>query len=113
LVLLPYGPTYVHAGAPVLRLLAGASAFRAIIALYSAVCRIEGNAARVLAIQAAVFVIVIGLTLVFGHSEGLMGVGLAWLIANVIAACAVAAPMIRVLLRGSSRRAMTARGEGV
>lgn len=103
LILLPFGAAYVHAGTPVLRLMALASAFRALIALCAAMYRIEGRASRVLANQAAVFVLTIGLTVVLARRAGLPGVGLAWLLANGIVAVAIAPHVITVLRSGSGR----------
>lgn len=100
LILLPYGPGYAHAGAPVLRLLAAASVFRAVSNLYSAICRVKGRAGRVLALQAALFVMTTGLTLVLASHRGLTGVGIAWLCANGIVSCAVAPSFFRALRHG-------------
>lgn len=102
LILLPFGSAYVHGGASVLRLLALASVFRALIGLFSAICLVEGRAGRVLAVQVAVFALVIGLTLLLGRSGGLEGVALAWLIANLLVACAVAPATLRVLRHRSA-----------
>jgi len=84
IILLPFGSHYVQAGTPVLRLLACASAFRMAGALLVAICRIEGRASRILGLQAAVFVLVIGCTVLLGRSGGIEGVALAWLIANAL-----------------------------
>jgi O-antigen/teichoic acid export membrane protein len=89
LILAPFGPEYVSAGAPVLRLLACASAFRSVGAVYVAICRVEGRAGRILAMQACVFVLVTGGTLLLGRRHGIDGVALAWLIANAIVGCVV------------------------
>jgi O-antigen/teichoic acid export membrane protein len=105
LILLPFGPAYASAGAPVLRLLACACVFRAVIGLFSAICLVKGRAGRVLAMQAAVFVLIVGLTLTLGRGIGLVGVGLAWLIANALVAVAVMPATIGVLR--ASRRALT------
>jgi len=96
LILLPFGPSYVDAGAPVLRLLACASGFRMVEALYSAICRVEGRASRILAIQAAVFVMVIGSAIPLAESYGINGVAAAWLIGNAVAGCCVAPYVARV-----------------
>jgi hypothetical protein len=103
LILLPYGPAYVHGGATVLRLLGAASTFRATVTLYFAICRIEGRAGRILALEAAALVLTAGLTVWLASSRGLTGVGWAWLITNVLIAL-VALPKLRsVLFRGGAR----------
>lgn len=104
LILLPFGSAYVDGGGALLRLLACASVFRAIIGLYSAICRVQGRAGRVLVVQAAVFVLVVGLTPVLGRSHGLEGVGLAWLVSNGLVACTVTPATVRVLRRRTSAR---------
>lgn len=100
LVLAPFGPRYVDAGAAVLMVLACASGFRAIVALFGVVCRIEGRASRILAIQASIFVMVMALTSLLGRAHGIEGVAFAWLFANVIAGCAAAPRVLRVLRCG-------------
>jgi O-antigen/teichoic acid export membrane protein len=99
-ILLPFGPAYLHAGASVLRLLACASLFRAGIALYCAVCRVEGRAFRILLVQAATLALTISLTYVFAQQSGLDGVGVAWLLANLLVACAVWPSVYRLVRRG-------------
>jgi Na+-driven multidrug efflux pump len=82
---------------PVIRLLACASVFRAVIALFTASCRIEGRAERILAIQAGIFAMVVGLTVTLGKARGIDGVALAWLVANAVAGCAAAPRVLRIL----------------
>ena len=96
-VLLPFGAEYVRGGATVLRVLAAASAFRVIGALFVVICRIEGRGGQILALQASVFVIVTGLAVVLGRAHGIDGVAFAWLIANAAVGCAVAPRVWRVL----------------
>jgi len=100
LLLLPFGPQYAQAGAPVLRLLACASIFRAVQALFGTICRIEGRASRSVALQAAILAMLLGLTLVLGKTYGIEGVALAWLITNGVAGCAVTPPVLRILHSG-------------
>jgi hypothetical protein len=85
--------------------LACASVFRAVIGLFGAICLVQGRAGRVLVMQAAVFLLVLGLTLTLGRGNGLVGVGLAWLIANALVALAVTPATIGVLR--ASRRTLT------
>lgn len=103
-VLSPFGPGYARAGAPVLRLLVCASVFRAIVALFGAVCRIEGRAGDILALQGALFAMVIALTVVLAQAQGIVGVGYAWLAANLVAG-AIAAPRVLRVLRSHDLRA--------
>jgi hypothetical protein len=82
LVLFPYGPSYVRAGSSLLRLLAVASLFRAMVSFYVAVCRIEGRAARGMALYGILVVMTIGLTLALARRGSVTEVGVGWLIAN-------------------------------
>jgi O-antigen/teichoic acid export membrane protein len=99
LVLELYGAGYAAAGTAVLRLLACASAFRAVTALYTAVCRVEGRGSRILAVQGVTFGLIAGLTTAFAPAYGIEGVATAWLLANGIVAVGVAPRLIQ-LLRG-------------
>ncbi len=98
LFLLPFGANYVHAGAPVLRLLACASAFRAIITLYVVRARIEGSTMRILAVQASTFTLVVAFSVVLGKARGIQGIAIAWLIANAVIGC-LAVPRVLQTLR--------------
>jgi len=109
-VLAPFGERYAHAGAPVLRLLACASGFRAIVALFGAICRVEGRAARILAIQASIFTMVIALTVVLGKAHGIEGVAVGWLLANAIAGCAALPHVLGVLRVGKTLAESSATG---
>lgn len=99
-ILLPFGPHYADAGAPVLRLLACASGFRVVGALFVAICRVEGRATQILALQAATFILVIGCTILLGKPAGIEGVAAGWLIANALVAVAVAPSVSRTLHTG-------------
>lgn len=99
MVLRLYGAAYAESGTVVLRLLACASAFRAIIALYTAICRVEGRGSRILAVQGAAFVLITGLTVALAPAYGIEGVATAWLLANATIAAGVV-PRLISLLRG-------------
>jgi O-antigen/teichoic acid export membrane protein len=102
-VLLPFGAQYVHGGTTVLRLLACASTFRVIVALFVVICRIEGTASRILGVQAFTFTAVIGFAFVLGKKGGIDGVAAGWLLANGLAGCAVAPRVWRVLRQRNPR----------
>ncbi|MDQ3851174.1 MAG: hypothetical protein M3296_11245 [Actinomycetota bacterium] len=104
LILLPFGASYAEAGAPVLRLLACASAARAVVGLYVAVCRIEGRSMRILEIQALTLAGVMTLTVLLGGAHGITGVAMGWLLANGLAVCLVLRRVI-VVLRLANRLA--------
>lgn len=100
LLLIPFGAAYASAGASVLRILACASVSRALIALSNAICRLEGKAHRVLATQAAVFGMTVGLVLLFGRNGSLQRVALAWLVANSATAIVLTPRVVRVYRAG-------------
>jgi O-antigen/teichoic acid export membrane protein len=94
----------------VLRLLICASAFRAMTAVYSAVCRVEGRGAQILAIQAGTFGLVMALTTALAPRHGIDGVAAAWLAANGIVALAVLPRMVRLLRRDGAPPARQVEG---
>jgi O-antigen/teichoic acid export membrane protein len=98
LVLLPYGPAYVHHAAPLLRLLAATSPLRALVILYGGVCRVQGRGTRLLLVEGLAGVSVLVGVIVIAPSEGLVGVGVAWLIVWGLGAIAVA-PALRSFAR--------------
>jgi O-antigen/teichoic acid export membrane protein len=97
LLLVPFGASYAHAGAGVLRLLALASLCRGVIGLYTAVNRVEGRASRVLGAHGTVCVLTLALAFAAGRPGGLQGVAVAWLAANGLVA-ALSLPRLLGLL---------------
>jgi O-antigen/teichoic acid export membrane protein len=97
LVMLPFGHAYAQHGAGVLRLLLCASIFRAVIALFSAVARVQGRGLRLASVELALLVLVLGPAVLLARSHGIEGVGAAWLGANVIICLAVLPLLIRFL----------------
>jgi O-antigen/teichoic acid export membrane protein len=100
-LLIPFGPDYVHEAAPVVRLLACASVFRAALYLFSALCRLHGRGRPLVAVEAGVLVGLIALTATLAPGLGLTGVALAWLITHAVLALLVAGPFRR-MVRDSS-----------
>jgi O-antigen/teichoic acid export membrane protein len=97
LILAPYGVSYAHHGAAVLRLLALASLFRAVTALFVAICRVEGRATTILSTQAATLALLMLLVVVLAPSHGLVGVGVAWLLTSIVVAGANLGHVLKVL----------------
>lgn len=89
LVMLPFGHVYAEHGAAVLRLLLCASVFRAVIALFSAVSRVQGRGLRLGLVELALLVLVLAPAVPLAHSHGIDGVGAAWLGANAVICLAV------------------------
>jgi O-antigen/teichoic acid export membrane protein len=89
LVMLPFGRLYAEHGAGALRLLLCGSVFRAVIALFSAVSRTQGQGMRLALIELALLVLVLGAAVPLAHTDGIAGVAAAWLGANAIICLAV------------------------
>lgn len=98
LVLLPFGAAYAAGASGVLRLLAIASLFRAVVVLYSTVARVRQRGGAILVANASLAVLLVVATVTFGSWFGLTGVGLGWLLAHVVVALCVL-PSLRRLLR--------------
>ena len=79
ILLSAYGPKYAHAGAPLMRLLALGAFPNVFVTLCLAVARIHHRGRAVLGIQAAECVPLIALSIVLLHTDGLVGVGWAYL----------------------------------
>ncbi len=103
LVLVPFGPQYVRGGHVVLMLLVLGSPARAIIALFGVVCRAQARMGHLLAMQAGLFTLLIGLTVVLGGRAGLVGVGVAWLLVHLLCAAAVTPALLKVVRPGRER----------
>jgi O-antigen/teichoic acid export membrane protein len=97
LVMLPFGHVYAEHGVGVLRLLLCASLFRAVIALFSAVSRVQGRGLRLALVELALVVLVLGPAIPLAHAHGIEGVGAAWLGANMVICLAVVPLLIRFL----------------
>jgi len=97
LVMLPFGHVYAQHGAGALRLLLCASLFRAVIALFSAVSRVQGRGLRLGLVELALLVLVLGPAVPLARSHGIEGVAAVWLGANAIICLAVVPLLIRFL----------------
>lgn len=95
LILSPYGAPYVDNGVTVLRVLAIASPFRSVVFLYGAVARLQGHGGRLLGLQFAAAVSIVGGVALLAHPLGLAGVSLAWLATWGVLAPAVAISLYR------------------
>jgi O-antigen/teichoic acid export membrane protein len=95
LILLPYGSAYVHHGSELLRLMAVGSCFRSVVFVYGAVARLQGRAGRLLVVQLALAVFVVGAVAFLGVRLGLAGIGLGWLVGWALGAATVAIPLRR------------------
>jgi O-antigen/teichoic acid export membrane protein len=97
LVMLPFGHVYAEQGAGVLRLLLCASVFRTVIALFSAVSRVQGRGLRLGLVELALLVLVLGPAVALARAHGIEGVAACWLGANAIICLAVLPLLVRFL----------------
>ena len=104
LVLLPFGPGYSQEAAPLVRILACASLFRAAQFLYGALCRLDGRAWPLVMIGAGQFALLLPLTLVLVPIFGLKGAALAWLVSHIV----VAAPALPAIANAVREPAVAA-----
>jgi O-antigen/teichoic acid export membrane protein len=102
LIMAPFGAVYVHEGASLMRLLAGACVFRALIALVAAILRVQRRGGALLAMQATANGMTIGLTLWWAQTDGVWGAGLAWVVSHAVMT-AVLLPWLWAYLRGRNR----------
>lgn len=109
IVLLPFGGAYARQGATVMRFLAVATLFRAVVILYSAVARVRGRGGRILVANVALVALLVVATVVLGERYGLTGIGVGWLAAHVVVACALLPSLVH-LLRGAPAPAFTVAG---
>ncbi|MFF5208976.1 lipopolysaccharide biosynthesis protein [Streptosporangium sp. NPDC000396] len=94
---LGWDPSYAEHGANVLRLLALASIPHAVIEIYLGVLRARSRVRALLALQALLCVLVVGLSFVLFQFHGITGVGLGTLAAQAIVAIAVTPGLVKVL----------------
>jgi O-antigen/teichoic acid export membrane protein len=97
LLLLPYGTTYSHRGAGVLRILAISLIPRAIIYLFEALTRLRARGAPILLTEAGIFTLAAVGAAVLSGPLGVQGAALGWLGANIVVALAVAPKLIGYL----------------
>jgi O-antigen/teichoic acid export membrane protein len=97
-VLRAFGGQYVHAGTPVLRLLALSTIPNAIVALGLAVARVQHRGRLLIAIQAAECIPLFGLTAVLLPAHGIVGVGIAFFASQAAVAFGLLIWMIRPLM---------------
>jgi O-antigen/teichoic acid export membrane protein len=95
LILAPFGAEYARQGTGVLRLMALASVFRATLALFVALSRLQRRGGAILAAQLTFSVLLVSLIFVLADRRGLEGVALAWLCATAVVAIAVLPGLVR------------------
>jgi O-antigen/teichoic acid export membrane protein len=97
LILLPFGADYVREGGPVLRILACACVFRVSVTLYVAIARLYGEGGRILAVEGARALFLLGGVAILSGPLGLEGIALAYLVASALVTVAVLPSLVRFL----------------
>jgi O-antigen/teichoic acid export membrane protein len=97
LILDVFGPAYAAHDTAALRLIVVGLLPRGVLSVYTAAARVRGEVERVLAVVLFMTVVLLTLVPVLGRAAGLDGVALAFVIANTLAAAAVALPLHRIL----------------
>jgi O-antigen/teichoic acid export membrane protein len=92
-----FGPGYAENGTPVLQLLAGATLFRAVTEVYLGALRAQSRASMVAIVQGIRCVLLLGLTVLLVDRMGLIGAGLAALLAQAAVAVLVSVGLWRVV----------------
>jgi O-antigen/teichoic acid export membrane protein len=96
-VLLPFGSEYAHGGATVLRVMAAASAFRAVTSVGIAVARLERNGLRSLMIQCGSASLLVLFVALLAPRLSIEGIALAWLLASACAGIATLPYVLRAM----------------
>lgn len=99
LVLRAYGPQYAHAGAWLLRLLAVGAIPNAVVAVGLGVARVQQRGRLVLAIQAGEAIPLLAAGALLLGPMGIAGVGVAYLVSQILVAAWVTGGLLRPLLR--------------
>jgi O-antigen/teichoic acid export membrane protein len=85
LILSLFGPAYAVASAPLLRVLAVAALPVAFVTWYLSYARVTGRASDLILTNAGICVVALGLSYLLEMQLGILGVGIAWLVAHSIA----------------------------
>lgn len=96
-----FGAQYAQSGVSTLRLFAAAAVPKLAVIVFVAASRVQRKVGRIIVVQAATTSLVLALALIGMGQLGVTGVGVAYLVAQTLVACAVAGPLAR-LVRGRS-----------
>ena len=97
LVLSVYGPAYAAQSSDLLRLLALGVLAKTVTTISFSLARVERRVGRIALVQGVLFALLMGLSWVLMGTLGLDGVGVAYLVAQVVVAAAVLPTVLRAL----------------
>jgi O-antigen/teichoic acid export membrane protein len=83
LILQLFGPSYAAEGGALLRILSLSALPFGLTSMFLGLARVEGRMTAVVTVQAALTVLVLGLGVPLLHKFGTLGMGMAWLVAQV------------------------------
>jgi O-antigen/teichoic acid export membrane protein len=101
LILMVFGKDYSSEGALLLRFLALSAIPSLINAIFVSVSRVQRRMTAVLATSAAIYSMILGFSFIFLKTIGIAGVGLAWLLSQLIVAVVVFVTQLRDFWRRS------------
>jgi len=104
LLLSLFGEDYANSAQTALRLLAVGLAFKSVTILYISACRALGAVRRIVATEAATFVLVASLSVLLVGPYGMDGVAIAWLIAQSVVALVVLPRLLALVRPGVEHR---------
>ena len=99
LVLSVYGPAYAAQSSDLLRLLALGVLAKTVTTISFSLARVERRVGRIALVQGVLFALLMGLSWVLMGTLGLNGVGVAYLVTQVVVAAAVLPSVLRALRR--------------
>ena len=99
LVLSVYGPAYAAHSSDLLRLLALGVLAKTVTTISFSLARVERRVGRIALVQGVLFALLMGLSWVLMGTLGLNGVGVAYLVTQVVVAAAVLPSVLRALRR--------------
>ena len=94
-----YGPAYAAQSSDLLRLLALGVLAKTVTTISFSLARVERRVGRIALVQGVLFALLMGLSWVLMGTLGLNGVGVAYLVTQVIVAAAVLPSVLRALRR--------------
>jgi O-antigen/teichoic acid export membrane protein len=97
LLLALFGSEYVHGSATVVRLFAVAVVPKLVVVVFVAASRVQRRIGRIVLVQAGTTAVVVSLAMLSMPVLGVVGVGVAYLTGQVLAASAVAPTLVRLL----------------
>ena len=111
IILQLFGQTYAQEGAPLLRLLSLSAIPFILITVFVSMARVERKISRAILAYLSIAVLVVGLSVIFLHRFGLLGVGYAWVTGQSVVAGGILVGWLRSAIL--HKTLLTRKGAGV